>query len=81
MLERDPIKRLGGFKEGEIDDASDIRAHPYFAEIDWHQVKYRNHKTIFVPNVKSPDDTSKIDSDFTDMPLQETLINESAMTG
>lgn len=75
LLERDPEKRLGGFKEGEDDDASDIRAHPYFASVDWYQVKYRNHKTLFVPNVKSPEDTSKIDSDFTNMPLQETFVH------
>jgi len=45
-LERDPTKRIGGFKAEETidpsqsfyekDDAEDIRSHPFFASIDWN---------------------------------------------
>lgn len=43
LLERDPVKRLGGFLEGCQDDASEIRNHPYFDGIDWYQIRFKNH--------------------------------------
>ena len=58
LLERDPEKRVGGFKEGADDDASDIRAHPYFDGIDWQKIKFKMHKAPFVPKVKNSADIS-----------------------
>lgn len=36
LLERDPEKRLGG-KKG----AAEIRAHPFFADIDWALIRHK----------------------------------------
>jgi len=78
LLERDVEKRLGRHQEGQADDAVDIRAHPYFANIDWYQVKFRNHEAPWVPRTKGPMDTSKIDSAFTNEDLTETYVDPKA---
>jgi len=41
LLTKDPSKRLGGFKENmdkDVDDAEEIRAHPFFEGINWSDV-------------------------------------------
>ena len=75
LLEREPDKRLGKYQEGQEDDATDIRAHPYFQNIDWHQIKQSTHNAPFVPKTKGPMDTSKIDSTFTNEALDETYVD------
>ena len=62
LLNRDPAKRIGGIKStNQIDDAEEIRAHPFFADIDWEQIKSRTHKAEYVPEVLGKEDTSCID--------------------
>lgn len=46
LLERDPEKRLGG-KKG----AAEIRAHPFFADIDWALIR---HKVSTTPRPDHP---------------------------
>jgi len=82
-LERDPTKRIGGFKAEEAmdptqsfyekDDAEDIRSHPFFASIDWNEVKYRTHKAPMKPKVKGELDLKCIDKAFTNEDLKETF--------
>ena len=40
MLQKDPTYRIGNFVKGQEDDASEIRAHPFFKDIDWFQVRH-----------------------------------------
>lgn len=35
LLQKDPTFRIGNFIECQEDDASEIRAHPFFKDIDW----------------------------------------------
>jgi serum/glucocorticoid-regulated kinase 2 len=36
LLCKDPAKRIGGYKSAnQIDDADEIRAHPFFADLNW----------------------------------------------
>jgi len=61
FLERDPAKRLT--------DPEKIRAHPYFASIDWAKLEKREVKPPFIPNVKDKTDFSQFDADFTSQPV------------
>lgn len=80
LLTKDPKKRLGGYKtEGQVDDAEYIRAHPFFADLDWSEVKNRTHRTVFVPRVKGIEDTSCIDQLFTKESLGETFVDPKKM--
>nr|AML76470.1 putative LOV domain-containing protein [Cosmarium tinctum] len=54
LLERDPEKRLGG-KKG----AAEIRAHPFFADIDWALIR---HKAVPAPAVPVKLITTEADS-------------------
>lgn len=73
LLTRDPKLRLGAnsFKDG----AADIKAHPWFASIDWQKLERRELEAPFKPPVSSVDDTSQIDPTFTIETPQDTLID------
>jgi protein-serine/threonine kinase len=47
-LNRNPAKRLGSNSA----DASEIKAHEFFAEIEWDKVERREYP-VMVPKVKS----------------------------
>ena len=68
LLERDPKKRLG-CGEG---DADELKAHPWFSDINWDKVSTMTHEAIFKPKVKGEEDTSCIDKLFTRENLAET---------
>lgn len=76
LLERDPKKRIG-CAEG---DADELRAHPWFSDINWEKVGTMTHEAIFKPKVKGDEDVSCIDKLFTKEGLQETLVDPSALT-
>ena len=61
LLERDPIKRLGM----KTSPFGDIRKHPFFSKIDWVKLENRQVEPPFKPKVKSPNDVSNFDPDFT----------------
>ena len=48
LLNRNPTKRLGS----NCEDASDIKAHEFFADLDWDKVANREY-TVMVPKVKN----------------------------
>ena len=79
ILNKDPKKRLGGFSSDKNknadDDAQDIRSHPFFAGLNWDDIKRRKHKPVWVPRVKGPEDTSCIDKMFTGESLAETPVD------
>jgi len=58
LLERDPELRL--------QDPEKIKRHPFFKSIDWTLLVEKKIQPPFVPEVASKDDTSNIDSTFTD---------------
>jgi len=76
LLEKDPEQRIG-CHDG---DANELRAHPWFADIDWKKVGEMSHQPIFKPKVKGEEDVSCIDRLFTKEGLQETLVDPSALT-
>ncbi|KAH7819187.1 putative serine/threonine kinase [Monocercomonoides exilis] len=67
LLDRDPQRRLGG----GIRDAADVKAHPFFASIDWEALFHKQITPPFIPKSKSPDDVSNIDPEFLSMPITD----------
>lgn len=65
LLNRDPTKRLGSGPG----DASEVKAHPFFAGIDWTALYELRVPIPFVPAVTSSLDTSQFDSEFTNLPI------------
>jgi len=57
LLQRDPEKRLA--------DARQIKAHPFFASIDFEKLAAKELTPPFIPPVRGKDDTSLIDEEFT----------------
>eukprot|EP00301_Raphidiophrys_heterophryoidea_P003231 c11469_g1_i1.p1 GENE.c11469_g1_i1~~c11469_g1_i1.p1 ORF type:complete len:510 (-),score=104.03 c11469_g1_i1:228-1697(-) len=76
LLTRDPDKRLGSGPG----DANDIRTHPFFAPLDWNMVIRREYKPAYTPEVKDVFDTSNFDPEYTEMPVADSLVGESAIT-
>lgn len=58
LLERDPEKRL--------QNPDEIKAHPFFAPIDWTRLLNKEIPPPFVPDVKDESDTTNIDPVFTE---------------
>jgi len=56
LLDRNPEKRL--------QDAKQIKAHPYFKGLDWDAIVRKEVEPPFVPNVKGKNDTSQVDAEF-----------------
>lgn len=71
LLERDVSKRLV--------EPAELRAHPYFADIDWDKLRRLEIAPPFVPEVKGADDTSQIDPSFTRQKPSLTLTNQDEM--
>jgi serine/threonine protein kinase len=62
LLDRHAVNRLGS---GEADFA-EIKAHPFFADIDFDEVLKKNVTPEWKPVIHSDDDTSHFDSLFTE---------------
>lgn len=78
LLKRQIIQRLGSGPE----DAEQIMKHNFFSHINWQDVISRKLEPPFKPSLKSADDTSQFDEQFTatvpvDSPVESTL-SESA---
>ncbi|XP_011308947.1 ribosomal protein S6 kinase beta-1 [Fopius arisanus] len=78
LLKRQVAQRLGSGPE----DAKQIMSHNFFKHINWQDVISRKLEPPFKPALKSADDTSQFDEQFTqtvpvDSPVESTL-SESA---
>jgi protein-serine/threonine kinase len=60
LLNRNPKHRLGATK-----DAEELKAHPFFADIDWDALAKKNVVPPFKPKLKSELDVSNFDPEFT----------------
>ncbi|CCC67202.1 hypothetical protein NCAS_0A06440 [Naumovozyma castellii] len=60
LLNRNPKHRLGA-----IDDGRELRAHPFFADIDWDALREKKIPPPFKPHLVSETDTSNFDPEFT----------------
>lgn len=60
LLNRNPKHRLGA-----VDDARELRRHPFFADIDWDLLMAKKIPPPFKPHVTSETDTSNFDPEFT----------------
>jgi serine/threonine protein kinase len=61
LLDRNPSTRLGNGAR----DVEDVKAHAFFAGLDWKAVMARTIKPRWVPTIKSDTDTSNFDDTIT----------------
>ncbi|SNX86869.1 probable protein kinase C [Melanopsichium pennsylvanicum] len=61
LLTRDPAKRLGSGPT----DAEEIKAHPFFRDVNWDDMFNKRVAPPFCPTLKNPSDTSWFDTEFT----------------
>ena len=60
LLNRNPKHRLGA-----TNDARELRAHPFFNDIDWDLLRTKSIPPPFKPHLTSETDTSNFDPEFT----------------
>ena len=70
LLDRDPQKRLG------INGAAEIKAHPFFAQIDWQRLMAKKYAAPFKPAVESAADTSNFDKEFTNEVPADSVVDD-----
>jgi serine/threonine protein kinase len=76
LLTREPDQRLGGGPT----DAQEVMNQPFFRNINWDDVYHKRVQPPFLPQIKSPTDTSNFDSEFTSVtpvltPVQSGMFN------
>jgi serum/glucocorticoid-regulated kinase 2 len=74
LLNRDPKKRLCS-----RDDVEELKAHPFFATINWRDLYDKKIVPPFKPKVKGKDDTNNFDSAFTSEPVVDSVIAQSQL--
>jgi len=74
LLQRDPTKRLG------VNGASEIKRHPFFANMDWKKLLQKKIQPPFKPNVASPVDVSNFDTVFTVEPPVDSVVENSNLS-
>lgn len=73
LLNRNPKHRLGA-----IDDAEELKRHPFFADIDWEALTKKLITPPFKPKLKSETDTSNFDPEFTNALNGASSLNARA---
>lgn len=73
LLNRNPRHRLGA-----INDAEDLKAHPFFADMDWVALANKTIVPPFKPQLKSILDTSNFDPEFTNALETSSSLNARA---
>ncbi|KAG7663610.1 YPK2 [[Candida] subhashii] len=68
LLQKDPKYRLN--------DAQEIKAHPFFKDIDWNKLLNKSYLPPFKPNVENLLDTSNFDQDFTNEKPQDSVVDD-----
>lgn len=69
LLNRNPRHRLGS-----QNDARELKAHPFFQDVDWEALKQKKIPPPFKPHLSSETDTSNFDPEFTN--TSASLINK-----
>ncbi|KAK6821945.1 kinase-like domain-containing protein [Apiospora arundinis] len=73
LLNRNPKHRLGA-----VDDAEELKRHPFFADVDWDALSKKLITPPFKPKLKSETDVSYFDPEFTNALGQAGSLNERA---
>ncbi|MCJ1396895.1 Serine/threonine-protein kinase [Xylographa trunciseda] len=73
LLNRNPKHRLGA-----INDAEELKAHPFFSDIDWVALTKKMVVPPFKPKLKSVLDTSNFDPEFTNALTNSSSLNARA---
>ncbi|XP_058124789.1 serine/threonine-protein kinase N isoform X2 [Anopheles coustani] len=61
LLRKNPERRLGSSER----DAEDVKRQAFFRNIGWDDLLLRKVKPPFVPTIRSPEDVSNFDEEFT----------------
>ncbi|KAJ8002019.1 hypothetical protein DPEC_G00175460 [Dallia pectoralis] len=64
LLRRNPERRLGSGEK----DAEEVKKQPFFRGLDWEALLQRKLPPPFVPSIKSREDVSNFDEEFTTEP-------------
>lgn len=73
LLNRNPKHRLGA-----IDDAEELKRHPFFGDVDWVSLSKKVITPPFKPKLKSETDVSYFDPEFTNALNTNGSLNERA---
>ncbi|KAI0815895.1 serine/threonine-protein kinase sck1 [Xylaria sp. FL0064] len=73
LLNRNPKHRLGA-----IDDAEELKRHPFFANVNWDALSKKLITPPFKPKLKSETDVSYFDPEFTNALNTNGSLNERA---
>lgn len=68
LLQKDSAQRLN--------DASQIRGHRFFKDIEWEKLLTKSYLPPFKPNVDNLLDTSNFDQDFTNEKPQDSVVDD-----
>ena len=71
LLTRDPSRRLGSGPN----DADDIKAHPFFRDINWDDLLHKRVTPPFLPTIKNASDTTWFDTEVCSM-ISYMLVHE-----
>lgn len=74
LLTRDPTKRMG------CSGPAEIKAHPFFKDIDWKKLISKKIQPPFKPSVESAVDTSNFDSEFTSEVPMDSVVENSHLS-
>ncbi|KAI1776557.1 kinase-like domain-containing protein [Hypoxylon cercidicola] len=73
LLNRNPKHRLGA-----VDDAEELKRHPFFGDVDWDILAKKLITPPFKPKLKSETDVSYFDPEFTNALNTNGSLNERA---
>ncbi|KAI1180632.1 serine/threonine-protein kinase sck1 [Nemania sp. FL0916] len=73
LLNRNPKHRLGA-----IEDAEELKRHPFFGDVDWTSLSKKLITPPFKPKLKSETDVSYFDPEFTNALNNNGSLNERA---
>jgi len=77
LLTREPELRLGSGPT----DAQEVMSQPFFRNINWEDVYYKRIPAPFIPQIKSPTDTSNFDQEFTSVTPVLTPVQSGKVLG